>query len=160
MRTPVVVELDPVADHPDRVLLALEAMAVCTLLLQRADDTLDHAVLLRAMRRDEPLLQAIVAHQPRVVAAGEHQSIVRAQQERHGDAPERAVAGDQGLLQGRSGRAGLAAPRELPAQQLTGVAIDDEGQRQPPIPAAPDAAQIGGPTLIGPLRDRWPVMTQ
>lgn len=67
MRTPVVVELDPVADHPDRVLLALEAIAVCTLLLQRADDTLDHAVLLRAMRRDELLTRrasVVARHNP------------------------------------------------------------------------------------------------
>src|SRR3546814_15247584 len=46
-----------------------------------------------------------------------------------------------------SGRA--TAARELPAQQLPGMTVDDQGQRQPAIPAAPDAAQVGRPTQIG-----------
>jgi hypothetical protein len=50
-------------------------------LLQRADDAVDHAVLLRAMWRDELLLQTAAAHQARVVAAGDTKAIVRAQQE-------------------------------------------------------------------------------
>ena len=49
----MVVELDPVADHAAGVLLAFEPMAMRTLLLQGADDPLDHPVLLRAVRRDE-----------------------------------------------------------------------------------------------------------
>lgn len=71
MRAAVVVEADPVTDDAGRVLDALEAMAMNTLLLERADAPLDHAVLLRAMRGDELLLQAIAADQGREVAAGE-----------------------------------------------------------------------------------------
>lgn len=46
VRAPVVVELDPVADHAAGVLLAFEAVPMCALLLQGADDPLDHPVLL------------------------------------------------------------------------------------------------------------------
>ncbi len=59
MRAPAVVELDPFADHAHRVLLAFEAMTVHALLLQRPDHALDQAVLLRAVRRDELLAQAV-----------------------------------------------------------------------------------------------------
>ena len=76
MWTPVVVELDPVTDHAGGVLLTLEAMPVGALLLQRADDPLHHAVLLRTVRGDELLLQAIAFDQGRVAAAGEHQTVV------------------------------------------------------------------------------------
>lgn len=58
MRAPAVVELDPVADHAHRVLLAFEAVAVHVLLLQRPYHALDQAVLLRAVRRDELLAHA------------------------------------------------------------------------------------------------------
>lgn len=47
MRAAVVVEADPVTDDAGRVLDALKAMAVNALLLEGADDALDHAVLAR-----------------------------------------------------------------------------------------------------------------
>ena len=47
MRAAVVVEADPVTDDAGRVLDVLEAMAMNALLLERADNPLDHAVLLR-----------------------------------------------------------------------------------------------------------------
>jgi len=65
----MVVELNPVSDCPASVLQDFEAMPVHALLLERADHALDHAVLLRAVLRDELLAQAITAHQGRVVAA-------------------------------------------------------------------------------------------
>lgn len=55
MGAAVVVEADPVADGACRVLYAVEALAVDALFFQCPDHTLDHAVLLRAMRRDELL---------------------------------------------------------------------------------------------------------
>src|SRR3546814_2887686 len=73
VRTPVVVELDPVTDHPHCMLLGFKAVPVRALLFQGPDDPLHHAVLLRTVRRDELLLQAIAAHQTGVVAAGKHQ---------------------------------------------------------------------------------------
>jgi len=98
-------------------------MAVCTLFLQRPDRAFDHTVLLRAVWRNELLLQTVAAHQTRVVAAGKDQAVIGAEQERLGDAAQRAITGDQGLLRGCCRRAGLATARELPAQQLPRVAI-------------------------------------
>lgn len=63
MWAPVVVQLDPVTDHPARVLLRLEPVPVHALLLQRPDDAFDHAVLLWTVRRDDLLLEAVAAHQ-------------------------------------------------------------------------------------------------
>jgi len=83
MRSAVVVELDPVAQHAHRILQAFEAMAVRALLFHGADQSFHHAVLLRAMRRDELLVETIAAHQAGVAFAGEHQAVVRSQQERH-----------------------------------------------------------------------------
>ena len=70
MRASGVVEADPVGDSADRVLDAVEALAMDALLLKRPDYTLDHAILLRAMRRDELLLQAVASDQGSIAAAG------------------------------------------------------------------------------------------
>lgn len=75
MRTAGVVELDPVADRAGSVLDAFEAVSMQALLFQRLDDTLDHTVLLWAMRGDELLAQAVAADQGGVMAAGEDQAI-------------------------------------------------------------------------------------
>ena len=66
MRAPVVVKQDPIADHSAGVLQSFEAVPMCALLLDRPDDALNHAVLLRAVRRNELLTQAVTLHQPRV----------------------------------------------------------------------------------------------
>lgn len=71
MRPAVVVEADPVADHPTGVLQSLEPMPVRALFLQGPDDPFHHAVLLGCVRRDELLAQAIAAHQCGVAATGE-----------------------------------------------------------------------------------------
>ena len=71
MRAAGVVELDPVPDGAGGVLDAFEAVSMHALLFQRPYDAFDHTVLLRAMRGDELLLQAIAADQSRVMAAGE-----------------------------------------------------------------------------------------
>lgn len=76
----MVVELEPVGDRPAGVLQCLKAMAVYALLLERADHPFDHAILLRAVRRDEFLPQAVAAHQRRIGPAREHQAIIAAQQ--------------------------------------------------------------------------------
>ena len=62
MRALVVVEADPVADGACGVLYTVEALAMDALLFQGPDYTLDHAVLLRAVGRDELLPQAIAFH--------------------------------------------------------------------------------------------------
>jgi len=56
MWSPVVVECDPVTDCAAGVGKALEALAVNALLFEGSDQPLNHAVLLRAVGRDELLL--------------------------------------------------------------------------------------------------------
>ncbi|AJX34209.1 Uncharacterised protein [Burkholderia oklahomensis] len=48
----MVVKLDPVGNGAAGMLQRLEAVSVYALLFERADDALDHSVLLRAVRRD------------------------------------------------------------------------------------------------------------
>lgn len=77
----MVVESDPVADYPARVLQGLEAVAVGALLFQRPDHPLDHPVLPRGVRRNQFLPEPIGADQGSVTTAGDSQAIVGAQQE-------------------------------------------------------------------------------
>ena len=134
-------------------LLGFEAVPVGALLLQGAYHPFHHAVLMRAVRADELLAQAVAAHQMRAVPAGEHKAVVRAQQERHGHPGECVLAGDQRVFQGSRGSAGIGAAQELLAEQLAGVTVDQR-QRQPASAPAPDPAQARGPTRIRCLRHR------
>lgn len=54
---------------------AVEALSVGTLLPRRPDRALDHAVLLRAMRGDELLLQPIAADQHGELVAGKNEPV-------------------------------------------------------------------------------------
>lgn len=154
MRAPVVVEVDPVPDQAAGVLQGLEAVAMHALLLELADDPLDQAVLLRAMRRDELLAQPVAPDQGGEAAAGEHQAVIRAQQEWLGNPAQRAEAGDQRLLQGRLGRLGSTAARQVSAQQFAAVAVDHQRQRRQAIAPGPHPAHIRRPALVGRLRHR------
>ncbi len=87
MRPPGVVKTDPLSDDTRGVLLGFEAMTMHALLFQRSDNAFDHAVLLRAVRRDELLAKTVAAHDPRVGPRGEDQAVIRPQQERPVDAP-------------------------------------------------------------------------
>ena len=117
------------------MLQRLKPLPVNTLLLDRSNDSLHQPVLLRAMRRDEFLLQTVTLDQSGIAAACEHQSVVAPQQKRHCHPAKRAITVDQGLLQGRFSRARLGRSRKMPAQDLTGVAIDHHGQTRPTISA-------------------------
>lgn len=128
MRAAAIVKGNPVTDDAHRVLEAFEAVAMYALLLQRPDEALDHAVLLRAVRGDELLLQPVAADYGCEVMAGEDQAIVRPQQELVFDTTQGAEPRDQGMLKGGAGRCRLARFRKVPAQQLAGVAVDHQGQ--------------------------------
>ena len=82
MRAPVVVKASPFTDDAAGVLDGLEAMPMRALFFQCADHAFDHAVLLRAMRRDELLAQAVASHQRGVATRREDQPVVGSQQER------------------------------------------------------------------------------
>lgn len=110
MRALLVVERNPVSDHAQGIHLALKAVPVDALLLERPDHPFHHPVLLWAVWGDELLLQAVAAHQSGVVTTGEHQAIVRAQQEGLPDSPKGSIPLDQSLFQGRRSGAGLPGP--------------------------------------------------
>ena len=55
MRSPTVIELDPVANHATGMLQRFKAMAMDALLFQCPNQAFDQAILLRRMRRDELL---------------------------------------------------------------------------------------------------------
>ena len=96
--TLMVVKLNPVTDHMAGVLQCIETMAMRAQLLQWTDDTLDHAVLLWTVWRNEFLAQAVGTYQCREAAAGENQAIFAAQQEWRRHAAQRAKPGNQGML--------------------------------------------------------------
>ena len=76
-----IVEVDPVSDYSGCVLKAFEAMPVDAFLFECPDYAFDHSVLLRAVRGDELLFQAIASNKTGVIAARKNQAIVRSKQE-------------------------------------------------------------------------------
>lgn len=113
MRASVVVDADPVTDGAGRVLDAVEALAMDALLFQCPDHALHHAILLRAMRRYELLLQAVASDQRGVAAAGEDQAVVGPQQELVPDLSQGAEPAEQGMLQGAGRGRSLARSRQV-----------------------------------------------
>lgn len=99
MRAPVVVEADRVPDRACGVPDAVEALAVDALILQRPDEALDNAILLRAVRRDELLLQPVAADQRRIAPRCQDEAVVGSKQELLRHLPERAEPADQSMLQ-------------------------------------------------------------
>src|SRR5678816_2509232 len=126
MRPAVIVKTNPVANDAAGVLQGLEAMPMYALLLQRPNDTFHHPVLLRRVRRNELLAQAIATNQRGVTATGEDQAVVAAEQKWCRHPAQCAVSGNERLLQRRLRRLRLAGTRQLPSQQLPGVAIEHQ----------------------------------
>lgn len=154
MRAAVVVEADPVTDDAHRVLDGLKTVAMHALLLQRPDEAFDHAVLLGTVWGDELLLQTVAAGDLGEVVAGEDQTVVRPQQELFLDLAQSAEPGDQGVLEGGAGGRGFAGLRQMPAQQLAGVAVDHQRQGSPAVLARPDTGEIRRPALVRRSRNR------
>jgi len=149
MRATGVIKLDPVSEDTARMLEGFKAMPMHALLFDRANDALDQAVLFWCIRLDKLLLQAVATHERGVVPAAEDEAIVRPEQKRRGDTPERAESGDEGLFQRIPCGGRFPASREMPAQQFARVAIDHQRERRPAIPPCPDATEIGRPPRIG-----------
>ena len=85
------------------MLNALEAMTVDALLFQRPTDPLDHPVLLRAVGRDELLLQSTAPDQAGVVATCKNQTVVGPEEEGVLSPAQASVTGNQGLLESGTG---------------------------------------------------------
>jgi hypothetical protein len=62
------------------------------------------------------LQQPVALDERRVAATGEHQPIVRTQQEGLGNTAKMTVSGDEGLLQCGLGRLRSSASAQMPAQ--------------------------------------------
>jgi hypothetical protein len=96
---PVIAESDPHCEGACRALLGLEAMAMDTLLFERPNDRLDHSVLLRTVRGDELLPEAVAEDELCVLARRKDQSIVGAEQEWSRHLAEGPKAREEGVLQ-------------------------------------------------------------
>lgn len=114
----VVVPTDPACNHAAGVLQGFEPVVVDALVFERSDHTLDHAVLLRAVRGDELLLQTIASDQRRVAAAGEDQSVVRSQQEWMFDFAQAATA--PGWLESMAFQLTALSRNGVPSTNVTG----------------------------------------
>ncbi len=110
------------------------------LFFHRSNDTLDHAVLLWAVRRDGLLLQSIAAYEGCIAAADKNQATTGLQQEGHRTTTERAKARDQRRLQYHRRRLGLVWSPQLPAQHFPGMAVDHQGDDCQTIASGPDSA--------------------
>ena len=85
----VVVEVYPVTNHAAGMLSAFEAITMHALLLHCPDQPVHHAILLRTVRRDELLVQAIAAKQLRIFPASEDQAV--SYRSRNGVGPPKRV---------------------------------------------------------------------
>ena len=94
----MIVEVDPISSCSCCMLEAFEAMPVDALLFQRPNDAFDHPVLLRTMRRNELLLEAVTSDQLSECEAGKNEAIIGTQEERTLDLPQRSVASNESLL--------------------------------------------------------------
>ena len=151
MRPFVVVEADPISNHARSVLDAVEAVTMNALLLQRPDYTLHHAVLLRAVRGDELLLQAIAPDQCSEVAGGENQAVVRTQKKLLVHTAQSSKPADQGVFERTGCSGGLAGAGQMPTEQITRMTVDEcGGSENDPGDRFPDARQRGPTVLAGP----------
>jgi len=154
VRAPGVVVLDEPGDLPSCVIEAVEAVKPDALLLQGAEEALDDAVLLRRVRRNELLLEPIVAARRPKAAALEDQAVVGANRRRGSSWPQRPEALDAGVLDGPLGLLGTATQGDLEADDLAVVAVDDGGQVGPAVDAAGDVREIHRPALVAHSRPR------
>jgi hypothetical protein len=141
-------EADLVADNPADVLQSLEAMTMRALLLQCSDQPLHHPVLLRGMRSDELLPQAVATNQGGVAARGEDQAVVRAKKEGLRDSSKSAEASNQRLLQSGLRSLRTATARQMSTQELAAVTVHHERLCGPAFPTTPDSTQVRCPTFI------------
>ena len=153
MGTALVVPADPLADRRARLDEALEVVLPDALLLELAEEALDHAVLLGRVGRDELLAQAVVAAGGAEAAGREDQAVVAPDDRRRALGPEGTEAGEAGLLEGALGFPGPAPQGELLADDLAVVAVDDRRQVAPAVLAAVDVGEVHRPALVARRRD-------
>ena len=148
MRPALVVKPNPVTDDSIGMLQGLKPLTMNTLLFQSSDHTLDHPVLLGTVRCDELLSQAVASHQGCEASIGKDQAIIRSQKKRLLYFAQSSKSSNQGLLQSGFCRLGFARTRQVPAQKLSGVAVNHQGKRHPAVSSRPCSAKVCSPALI------------
>ena len=111
MRPQVIVKGNPVTQNSAGMLDRFKAVTMHALFLDGSDQSFDHAVLLRAMRGNELLLQSVALYECSVTAGCEDQPIIGSKQKRCFDFAQRAVPADECLLQCGFGGSGTARAR-------------------------------------------------
>ena len=94
----MIVEVDPVSNRSCCMLKAFEAMPVDALLLQGPNDSLDHPVLLRAVRRNELLFKTIASDELSECQTGKNKAIIGPQQKGAFDLAEGSITSNQSLF--------------------------------------------------------------
>lgn len=118
MRPPMVVPVNPVPNDPPRLLERLELMLPHALLFETAKEPFDDAVLLRGIRRDELLLQAIIPTGLPKPPALEDQAVVAPHGRRQAHGPQGSKARQARGFHGAFGLLRPPAPGELVANQF------------------------------------------
>jgi hypothetical protein len=130
------VEVDPLADSAASVPEAFERPEPDALLFQAPEKALDHAVLLRALARDEFLAERVVPVGMPKSSALEDEAVVAADDRLGTLGTQRSEAGDAAVIQGSLGLSGSAPEGEFPPDDLAVVTVDHGHQVFPPIPTA------------------------
>src|SRR5690606_14510712 len=99
MRALLVVVLEPRPQGLPGFIQCLEVMTPDTLLFHSSDQSLNHPVLLRGVGTDGLLLQTVLVHRPSVMPRGKYQTVVTTQRDRILSPAQRAVPGNERLLQ-------------------------------------------------------------
>lgn len=143
----MVVPLDLVPDDAPRVLECLEGVLPDTLFFETPKESLDHAILLGCLGRDEFLLQPVVSTGLAKPPTLKSQAVVATQDwGAHGS--ERAEPRETGRLNGSFSLLSSAASRELVAHDFPIVTINDGGEMRPAILATGDMRHVHGPPFI------------
>ncbi len=80
MGPPGFVKVDPLSDDTGGLLLRVDPMTVQALLFKSSDNRFNRTILLRTVRRDELLTNAVAGHHPRVRSRRDNQPVVRPQE--------------------------------------------------------------------------------
>lgn len=149
MRALLVVVLEPRPQGLPGFIQCLEVMKPETLLFHSSDQSLNHPVLLRGVGTDELLFQTVLVHRPSVMPRGKYQAVVTTQRNRILSPAQRAVPGNERLLQCCFSCLGVAAGAQPSAKCLSGMAVHNDGQGAPAVNrTTPDTCNVCCPALI------------
>jgi hypothetical protein len=144
----LVVEADPCCDGALGFFEVVKVMEPGTLLFQAAEEALDQAVLLRGVRGDELLCQAVIAAGATEPAALKDEAVIAPEYRGGALGAEGPEAEDAGILQGALGLPGSPPEGQLVADDGAVVAVNDGGQMGPAVLSHGDVGEVHGPALV------------